>query len=575
MGRRPARRRARAATAELPELLGLALRRNPKRAHLLVSNVLGKHVPQRPARGLRRRPTARAAGARACWATRRPPGRSSSATPRPPPASATRVADGLGARALPALHPPAGAGRGARRAASRRSTATPPPTCCCPRTRTARRGRPAGAGRRRVLHRQHRPEHDPRTCTRAIPRDRYVVVALVDMRSAADRGRLDRVRRGARRPRRPGRAGRRHASACPTGVLDRGASALVAEHERTERARGLRRARPAGGARAPGDAPPWRASTSAGPPGCPTAAARLHPGTTATPRWRPRCPRHGRRRRRRRQPRPARTPARVLVLGFEELMYAPLRLGRGAGTERASTTPRSRYSTTTRSPVLPWTTPATPSAAGSSSPPTTRPGPTGDAGERYAYNVAAGPRAASTPSSPSSTPPPTPPNCTPPAGCWPGSPRTPTACCCWPSSPSVRARPAPGYPPPAPVPQHAPRPAGRRPARAAARPRLLLLRRPTRSAGCSRTSPTSTLEAPTEEREEAIQSGGAHYAESLPVEYQPSAAVPGSCSRRALDASAARIARAVGAVTETVLAERSPAPRAGVAGPRRHPRRAC
>ncbi|MEU0256868.1 phosphoribosyltransferase domain-containing protein, partial [Streptomyces sp. NPDC006184] len=33
---------------ELPALLGLALRRNPKRAHLLVSNVLGKHVPQTP-----------------------------------------------------------------------------------------------------------------------------------------------------------------------------------------------------------------------------------------------------------------------------------------------------------------------------------------------------------------------------------------------------------------------------------------------------------------------------------------------------------------------------------------------
>ncbi|WP_302832281.1 cysteine protease StiP domain-containing protein, partial [Streptomyces sp. GbtcB7] len=30
------------------------------------------------------------------------------------------------------------------------------------------------------------------------------------------------------------------------------------------------------------------------------------------------------------------------------------------------------------------------------------------------------------------------------------------------------------------------------------------------------------LEAPTEEREEAIQGGGAHYAESLPVEYLPS-----------------------------------------------------
>ncbi|MET8947739.1 phosphoribosyltransferase domain-containing protein, partial [Streptomyces sp. NPDC004542] len=32
----------------LTGLLGLALRRNPKRAHLLVSNVLGKHVPQSP-----------------------------------------------------------------------------------------------------------------------------------------------------------------------------------------------------------------------------------------------------------------------------------------------------------------------------------------------------------------------------------------------------------------------------------------------------------------------------------------------------------------------------------------------
>lgn len=35
--------------AELPELLGLAVRENPKRAQLLVSQVLGKHVPQRPA----------------------------------------------------------------------------------------------------------------------------------------------------------------------------------------------------------------------------------------------------------------------------------------------------------------------------------------------------------------------------------------------------------------------------------------------------------------------------------------------------------------------------------------------
>ncbi|MFE2165662.1 phosphoribosyltransferase domain-containing protein, partial [Streptomyces sp. NPDC059447] len=37
-----------AAGPRLGELLGLALRRNPKRAHLLVSQVLGKHVPQSP-----------------------------------------------------------------------------------------------------------------------------------------------------------------------------------------------------------------------------------------------------------------------------------------------------------------------------------------------------------------------------------------------------------------------------------------------------------------------------------------------------------------------------------------------
>ncbi|MEO6881768.1 MAG: phosphoribosyltransferase domain-containing protein, partial [Mycobacteriaceae bacterium] len=32
------------------DLVGLALRRNPRRAHLLVSSVLGKHVPADPHR---------------------------------------------------------------------------------------------------------------------------------------------------------------------------------------------------------------------------------------------------------------------------------------------------------------------------------------------------------------------------------------------------------------------------------------------------------------------------------------------------------------------------------------------
>jgi hypothetical protein len=63
------------------------------------------------------------------------------------------------------------------------------------------------------------------------------------------------------------------------------------------------------------------------------------------------------------------------------------------------------------------------------------------------------------------------------------------------------------------------------------------------------------LEAPTEEREEAIQSGGAHYSESLPVEYQPDAAYQ-QLFEQALDETAARIAHAVGVVTEIVLAER-------------------
>ena len=38
-----------ASPLALTDLVGLALRRNPRRAHLLVSSVLGKHVPADPA----------------------------------------------------------------------------------------------------------------------------------------------------------------------------------------------------------------------------------------------------------------------------------------------------------------------------------------------------------------------------------------------------------------------------------------------------------------------------------------------------------------------------------------------
>jgi hypothetical protein len=64
-----------------------------------------------------------------------------------------------------------------------------------------------------------------------------------------------------------------------------------------------------------------------------------------------------------------------------------------------------------------------------------------------------------------------------------------------------------------------------------------------------------TLEAPTEEREEAIQTGGAHYAESLPIEYQPTEEYQ-RLFHAALDAGAERLAYAIGLVTELLLAER-------------------
>jgi hypothetical protein len=67
----------------------------------------------------------------------------------------------------------------------------------------------------------------------------------------------------------------------------------------------------------------------------------------------------------------------------------------------------------------------------------------------------------------------------------------------------------------------------------------------------------AVLEAPTEEREEAIQSGRAHYAESLPVEYEPEADYQ-QLFTAALEATSERIAYAVGLVTEQILKLRGP-----------------
>ena len=67
------------------------------------------------------------------------------------------------------------------------------------------------------------------------------------------------------------------------------------------------------------------------------------------------------------------------------------------------------------------------------------------------------------------------------------------------------------------------------------------------------------LEAPTAEREHAIQSGAANYAESLPVEYTPSPAYQ-SLYDAAVERAGARIATAVGVVTELALAARGNQP---------------
>lgn len=63
------------------------------------------------------------------------------------------------------------------------------------------------------------------------------------------------------------------------------------------------------------------------------------------------------------------------------------------------------------------------------------------------------------------------------------------------------------------------------------------------------------LEAPKEEREEAIQSGAAHYSESLPVEYQPPAQYM-DVFYEALRTQGQTVADAIGAMSEQIVAAR-------------------
>ncbi|MFJ8993495.1 phosphoribosyltransferase [Streptomyces sp. NPDC102279] len=500
----------------LSGMLGLALRRNPKRAHLLVSNVLGKHVPQSPsvvhgqgvALGRRVRDLLGTEEAREAVVL----GYAETAT-----GLGHSVADGVGV--APYLH----------------STRRPVPG-------VARAGGFEEAHSHATSH-LLLPEHPDllagpgplilvddefstgntvlntiRDLHERYPRERYVVVALVDMRSEADLARFDRFAAGigARVDLIAAASG---TVRLPEGVLEKG-QALVAEHERRA-----------------SDAP---ATQSAG------RAVRVDLGW---PRGLPDGGRHGftpGQRIRLDGALPAMAArlaealpddvGRVLVLGFEELMYAPLRLAR----ELEQVVPAEvRFSTTTRSPVLALDDPGYAIRSRIVFPAHDHPddGP----GPRFAYNVAGGgfDAVVAVVDSTADTPELHAPD---------GLLARLAA-----HTPSVLLAVVPSYVPA--------RPSTERPS---------MLPEPLRGPAFSSYAPDEvgwllqdlsdvTLEAPTEEREEAIQSGGAHYAESLPVEYQPSTQYQ-ELFHAALTTSAARIAEAVGAVTEVVLAERSPRP---------------
>ncbi|KUL45704.1 phosphoribosyltransferase [Streptomyces regalis] len=568
---------------ELTQMLGLALRRNPKRAHLLVSHVLGKHVPQSPsvvygagfALGRRVRDLLGADEAARAVVL----GYAETAT-----GLGHSVADGIGL--APYLHstrrPVAGV---ARAGGFEESHSHATSHLLLPED-------PAllvGDGPLVLVDDEFSTGNTVLNTVRDLhsryPRRRYVVVALVDMRSAADAGRLEEFAReiGARVDLVAAASG---TVRLPEGVLEKGQE-LVARYEAESASEGgsssaasLGLVAPRGGAAyRHSPAPPssgvavevGREGNPPGARGCVESAAtaararpaptgphpddnRTHPHLTRIDlHWPPGLPDGGRHgftpahRTRLENALPTMTarlaealPAdarSVLVLGFEELMYAPLRLAREL---EQVVDAEVRYSTTTRSPVLAVDDPGYAIRTRLVFP--AHDDPDDGPGERYAYNVAGAgfdaviavvDSAADTPELHA-----------------PEGLLAQLAA----HTPHVLLAVVPSYVPgPLAIPERHP-----------------MLPEPLRGPAFSSYAPEEvgwllqdlsdvTLEAPTEEREEAIQSGGAHYAESLPVEYQPSEQYQ-ALFHAALEESAARLAQAAGAVTEIVLAERSPRP---------------
>ncbi|MFF8834947.1 phosphoribosyltransferase [Streptomyces sp. NPDC015130] len=540
---------------ELPALLGLALRRNPKRAHLLVSSVLGKHVPQRPSvvygsglgLGVRVRELLGDEEAARSVVL----GYAETAT-----ALGHAVADGLGL--APYLHstrrPVAGV---ARAGGFEESHSHATSHLLLPEDPALL----AGGGPLVLVDDEFSTGNTVLNTIRDLharyPRERYVVVALVDMRSGADLGRLDAFAEeiGARVDLIAAAAG---TVRLPDGVLEKG-RALVERHETAHRA-----AAPAGGTPPPVRIPlDWPEGLPDGgrhgftpehrehlEKALPALAARieeaLHPATgTESGPAAVSGPAAGT---------PGQQPG-ILVLGFEELMYAPLRLA-GALEDAGHDV---RYSTTTRSPVLAVDDPGYAIRTRLVFP--AHDDPADGPGERYAYNVAGAgfdtvvlvvDSAADTPEL-----------------------HAPDGLLAQLAAhvPRVLLAVVPAYEPPTasvatPATTDEPPAASSTltPTVSEAPERSSMLPEPLRGPAFSSYAPEEVgwllqdlsgveLEAPTEEREEAIQSGGAHYAESLPVEYQPSARYQ-ELFHSALESSAARMARAVGTVTETVLAEK-------------------
>ncbi|WP_405505343.1 phosphoribosyltransferase [Streptomyces purpurascens] len=530
----------------LTDLLGLALRRNPKRAHLLVSNVLGKHVPQSPSvvyghgvelgRRVRELLGEEEAGRAVVL------GYAETAT-----GLGHSVADGLGL--APYLHstrrPVAGlaAAGGFEEAHSHATSHLLLPEDPALLT---------GDGPLVLVDDEFSTGNTVLNTVRDLhgryPRRRYVVVALVDMRSAEDAGRLEGFAReiGARVDLVAAASG---TVRLPEGVLERGQE-LVARYESEGSSAGAAPSWPVAQFPAPleGMPPGARGTARTTPTGPHPEDERTDPHVTRIdlhwPAGLPDGGRHGftpAQRERLEDALPAmaarlaealpQNARRVHILGFEELMYAPLRLAheleRTAGVE-------VRYSTTTRSPVLAVDDPGYAIRTRLAFP--AHDDPADGPGERYAYNVAGAgfDAVVAVVDSAGDTP----------ALHAPDGLLARLAA----HTPRVLLAVIPSYAPERPS----------------------MLPEPLRGPAFSSYAPEEvgwllrdlsdvTLEAPTEEREEAIQSGGAHYAESLPVEYQPSERYQ-ELFHAALDDSAARIAQAVGVVTETVLAERGPRP---------------